>query len=50
VWPVEVVRAGEGMTARIELCLRGDRRVLLGGDFDEEALGRLVRLLESLPC
>ena len=34
----------------VEVVLRGGRRLQVGADFDEEALRRLVGLLESLPC
>ena len=33
--------------ARYEIVLRGERRVLIGGSFEESALTRLVRALEG---
>lgn len=44
-------RSPEVITARgVEIRLASGRGLVLAGDFDEVALGRLVRMLEVLPC
>ena len=37
-------------TSSMEVRLKGDRRILVNGDFDEASLGRLIGVLEQLPC
>ena len=53
--PLKVALAGSGgqavlATSSMEVRLKGDRRILLNGDFDEASLGRLIGVLEQLPC
>jgi transposase len=44
------VRPVESAPARIEILLRGGRRLRVGADCDLGWLGQMVRLLEALPC
>ena len=41
---------GRGVSRGVEVRLASGRAVVLGGAFDEVELGRLIRLLEVLPC
>jgi len=41
-----VASAGEAAEGRIEIVLRGERRVIVSGGFDEAWLSRVVRALE----
>jgi len=43
---VELVAATARSSARVEIALAGDRRVIVERDFDEEHLVRVVRALE----
>ncbi len=45
--PTREAVSGEGGVAVV---LRGGRRVVVGRDFDEELLARVVRVVESWPC
>lgn len=36
--------------AMFEVVVRGERRVRLGPTFDERALAKVIRVLESVPC
>ena len=42
-------RGGYGACA-IEVVVSGERRIRVGPGFDEGALGRVVTVLEALPC
>lgn len=51
--PVKLAAAGESQfsAARtMEIRLSADRRIVVGADFDEAALHRLIRSLERLAC
>lgn len=41
---------GGGVAQGVEVRLRNGRSLVLGGAFEEAELGRLIRLLEELPC
>ena len=41
---------GRRISQGVEIRLASGRSVVLGGAFDEVELGRLIRLLEVLPC
>ena len=43
-------RVGRGVSRGVEVRLASGRSVVLDGAFDEVELGRLIRLLEVLPC
>jgi hypothetical protein len=49
--PISVSNEWQGPArASIEIRLGNGRAVLISGGFDEVDLGRLIRLLEALPC
>lgn len=51
--PVQVIGAGGVATdhgSRLEVVLRGDRRLRISPGFDAATLARLVEVLERLPC
>lgn len=41
---------GRGVARGVEVRLASGRSLVLGGEFDELGLARLIRLLEVLPC
>jgi hypothetical protein len=49
--PESTRESGRGAAGRgVEIRLASARSIILGGEFDEVALARLIRLLEVLPC